>query len=133
MAAPPSSPNPCNFEGEKQSKKNTLNSVQCPLSYPVLSHSEQDSLLSLSGPSDPCGPHPVQRSPEAQQVHTSRPETNLTSSKPSLILTSHPFSPCQGPLLLLSLCVCVCSAGIILSVGNKCVRVCVCVAKSQIR
>lgn len=74
-------------------------------SYPVLSHSEQDSVLSLSGPSDPCGPHPLQRSPEAQQVHMSQPETSLTSTKTSLILTSCPSVPATGRCVLVLGCV----------------------------
>lgn len=98
----------------------------CPLSYPVLSHSEQDSLLSLSGPSDPCGPHPLQRSPEAQQVHASR---NLTSTKTSLILTSRPLRPYQGQGAAVCWCLeCVC---VVLGkwCGGKKVCVCVCVCE----
>lgn len=117
MTAPSSSPNPCNLKGKtthtKKHPHTALTVSPCPPSYPVLSHSEQDSLLSLSGPSDPCGPHPLQRSPEAQQVHASR---NLTSTKTSLILTSRPLQTLPGPggRCVLVLRVCVRSAGVML-------------------
>ncbi len=109
----------------KEKDPYSLNSVPCPLSYPVLSHSEQDTVLSFSGPSDPCCPHPLQRSPEAQQVHTSRPETNLTSTKPSLILTSCPSVPARGRFVL-GFLVCVC-AGISCCGKQMCECMCVCV------
>lgn len=108
---------------KKRKTKNTrksLNSVPCPLSYPIVSYSEQDSVLSLSGPSDPSCPHPLQRSPEAQQVHSSRPEPTWPESNP---LLSSPHL--QGAA------VCWCLACVVL--GKTCGGgVCVWV-KSQIR
>ncbi len=132
MATAPSSPNPCNLKGKttKQTHPRSLN-TRAPLFYPVLSYSEQDSVLSLSGPSDPCGPHPLQRSPEAQQVHTSRPEPTWPESNPLLSSLHAPqalsvghcvlvLRVCVDNLVVGSVCVCVCAQVCV------CARACVC-------